>query len=501
MRHDQQVAADRPASLVETHISWVLLSGDRAYKILKPVRTDFLDHTDLDARQRACADEVASNARIAPDVYLGTGAMSFAGELLEPVIVMRRMPEERRLTALLPTDEAPGLVRDVARVVAAFHERVGPADEEMATAVASAAGLRRRWDDDLAGLRAVAGDLDVGAQVDAVEQLAHAYLDGREPLFAARIGAGLVREVHGDLLAEDIFCLADGPRILDCLAFDPALRTIDVLADVAFLVMDLHRLGHPELAVTFLRAYGEFSAEHHPGSLAHLYVAQRALVRAKVAAIRHRQDPAFGAEATQYLDLALDHLRRAEPRLVLVGGIPGSGKSTLAQRLSDEQGWMALSSDEIRRDLGLRRQDIGDDAYAPATVARVYDRMLVEAADLLGLGCSVVLDASWTDAHQRATARRVAATTSARLWELRCDAARDLCRERIRLRRPGSTESEATVDVVDVLADQADDWPEAVPVDTGGEDDRITETERHASVWMRPVPSRRVVLRRVETRP
>ncbi len=483
------MAPDRPASLVETHISWVLLSGDRAMKILKPIRTDFLDHSTLDDRRRACAEEVRCNARLAPDVYLGTGALSFAGEELEPVIVMRRMPDDRRLARLLDADDAGELVREVARAVAAFHARAEVADETTAHELASADALVRRWDDDIAGLRAAAGELEVEDRIIRIEDLAHTYLAGRGPLFEDRIARGLVRDGHGDLLAEDIFCLADGPRILDCLAFDPRLRTVDVLADVAFLVMDLQRLGHPDLAIAFLRAYCEFSDEHHPGSLAHLHVAQRALVRAKVAAIRHQQDdPTAGDDVHRYLDQALDHLRRAEPRLVLIGGIPGSGKSTLAERLSREQGWMILSSDETRRDLGLRRRDIGDDAYRPETVARVYDRMLDEAGQLLARGHPVVLDASWSSAAHRESARRVARDHGARLMELRCEATRAVCRSRIAARAPGESESEADPDIVDLLADRSDDWPEALAVDTTEPEERLVLAVTTAALWLRTVP-------------
>ena len=183
----------------------------------------------------------------------------------------------------------------------------------------------------------------------------------------------MVRDGHGDLLAEDIFCLDDGPRILDCLAFDDELRWGDVLGDVAFLVMDLERLGHPDLARSLLADHGEFSGEHHPGSLAHLYVAQRALVRAKVAALRTSQTGSGKGPTTPeveaLLGMAVGHLRRAEVRLALVGGLPGSGKSTLAGRMADELGWVVLSSDAVRRDAGLRYQDLHDpSAYDPATV-------------------------------------------------------------------------------------------------------------------------------------
>ncbi len=188
-----------------------------------------------------------------------------------------------------------------------------------------------------------------------------------------------------------------------------------------------------------------------------------------------------------HLDQALDHLRRAEPRLVLVGGIPGSGKSTLAERLSREQGWMILGSDETRRDLGLRRQDIGDDAYRPETVDRVYDRLLDEAGQLLARGYSVVIDASWTAATHRSSARRVAADHGARLIELRCETPRAVCRSRIAARRPGETESEADPDIVDLLADRADDWPQALPIDTTEPDERLGPAVTTAALWLRTV--------------
>lgn len=488
MEQDRALPPD-PAVLAETHISWVLLSGDHAFKVHKPVRTDFLDRRDRAQRRLACEEEVRVNARLAPDVYRGVGSISLDGEDLEPVVVMRRMPASRRLTALLDSDDGRGLVREVARTVAAFHGRAEVVTSEAAGVVATANALRRRWGEDLAGLREATSGLtgegdEVEAQLDEIERLADAYIAGRAPLFEERIAAGMVRDGHGDLLAEDIFCLDDGPRILDALAFDAELRTVDVLADVAFLVMDLQRLGHRDLAIAFLRDYCEFSGEHHPGSLAHLYVAQRALVRAKVAAIRQQQDPGAGDEALAFLDQTLDHLVRARVRLVLVGGLPGSGKSTLAGRLSDDHGWVVLSSDEIRRDLRLRKKDIGEDAYGPDAVAAVYRRLLVEAGRLLERGYSVILDASWTSAERREEARALARHHHGSVTELRCAVPLELSRQRIRARARGSTESEATVESVDVLAERVDDWPEALAVDT-------SETGSHPSgslptpMWLR----------------
>jgi aminoglycoside phosphotransferase family enzyme/predicted kinase len=452
---------------IETHISWVLLAGERAYKIPKPVVTDVVDQGTVERRHAGCARELELNARLAADVYLGVGTIELDGEVLDPVLVMRRMPDDRRLSRLLDGETAGPDLRAVARALAAFHGSASVLQDDQARAVASQDALARRWDADIAGLRAV-GDPSMADRIDLVHRLALDYVTGRGVLLDERIHDGMIVDGHGDLLADDIFCLDDGPRILDCLAFSDELRCGDVLADVGFLVMDLHRSGHADLGRQFLRWYCEFSGEHHPGSLAHLYVAHRALVRAKVAALRSAQQGrrTAGVEASRLLDLALDHLERATVRVVLVGGLPGSGKSTVAGRFADEFGWAVLSSDEVRRDLGLRTVDIGAEAaYDPATVAAVYDRMRHRAEELVRRGTSVVLDATWSSASERDLLRNAVRGSRSRLVELRCDAPMALCRERVG-RRTDPSHSEATVPVVDLLAERFDTWPEALEVDT-----------------------------------
>ncbi len=287
----------------ETHCAVVLLLGDRAYKVKKPVDLGFLDFRDVAERERTCRREVELNRRLAPDVYLGVGHFSGPGDGPgEPVVVMRRMPEDRRLSALLrarqPVDDA---LRQVARLLADFHAGT-PTDPEIAREGEEPA-LRRRW---IANLRET--DRFVGRLVDEtahaeVESLATRYLDGRGPLLAARAAAGLVRDGHGDLVADDIFCLPDGPRVLDCLEFDDRLRYVDVLDDVAFLAMDLERLAAPEAAEHFQYWYAEFAGRPRVVSLEHHYTAYRAFVRAKVACLQADQGvtaavPARGGSPT-----------------------------------------------------------------------------------------------------------------------------------------------------------------------------------------------------------
>jgi aminoglycoside phosphotransferase family enzyme/predicted kinase len=463
-----------PAAVAETHSAVVFFVGDRAYKLKKPVDLGFLDFRSREQREAICHREVELNRRLAPDVYLGVADVHGPdGVVCEHFVVMRRMPEERRLATMVAAGaDASDQIDQVARVIAAFHARAALVDDPVS--VASAPAVRRLWDANTATLRRFTGSVIDADLVDEVERLAHRYLDGRGPLFEQRIAEGRVRDGHGDLLAGDIFCLDDGPRVLDCLEFDDRLRFGDVLLDAAFLAMDLERLGRRDLADRFLAGWHEHTNETHPRSLADHYIAYRAQVRATVSAVRCGQGVDEAALAQAQLALCHRHLSRGRVRLVLVGGLPGTGKSTLALGLADANGWCTLRADEIRKELaGLApRQrgatDFGQGLYQPEHTRRTYTVMLERAQRLLAEGESVVLDASFTDATWRDAARRLASATASDLLELRCQLDR---REAVgRLRQRAATDSDvsdATPEVADAMARMADPWPEAVVVDTG----------------------------------
>lgn len=456
----------------ETHSAFVVFVGDRAYKVKKPVDLGFLDFTTPARRREACERELRLNRRIAPDVYDGLLSVhDESGAEVDTVLVMRRLPDDRRLATLVSDGTVPpACVDDVAHVVAAFHAGCGasPAKAHWATAAA----VRSNWDDSVEALARFAGRLVDPGTADRVRDLAHRYLDGRDPLFGQRIEDGHVRDGHGDLLADDIFCLADGPRIIDCLDFDDRYRYADVLADVAFLVMDLERLGAPELATRFLARYRELTAETWPASLADHYVAYRAHVRAKVACLRAEQAagtaPGDAPDATHLLELARSHLERARVRLVLVGGPPGTGKSTLARALGDETGWALLRSDEVRDELFARDGPaaLGEGRYRPDRVKRVYGALLDRARRALSHGVSVIADASWSDPHQRARAAAVADETSSDLTALRCQTRLEVALERVRDRAGGDDPSEAGPEVVRALTARFPSWPDAILVST-----------------------------------
>ena len=473
------------AAVAETHISTVFFSASRAYKLLKPLATSFLDHTSVEARLAAVDDELALNRRLAPDVYLGTADVVENDELVDRMLVMRRLPADRRLSTLAGRADLPTCVEGVARRVAVFHAAETPIDGAEAREIAGRDVVRRNWNDNLAEVAPLVGPVVPTADAARVRELADRYLEHRNVLFEERIAGGFVRDGHGDLTADDIFCLDDGPRILDCLAFDRRLRIADVLADIAFLAMDLDRLDGPQTANELIDHYCRLTNEHHPPSLANHYVAYRASVRAKVAAIRHGQgDPGASDLLATYHDLCLRNLEQADVRLVLVGGTPATGKSTLSRALAGPLGAMVLSSDELRKDLaGLdhRQRDLsppGEGIYTEAMSDRVYRELLDRSTALLDRGHSVILDASWNRAEHRRAAEAVADTHGATLIALNCVVDPAVGRRRIEQRFTDDDDSsDARPAVLDALRARHEPWPAATTVDTGDElDETIGRT-------------------------
>jgi len=467
--------ADQPCEVLETHVSTLFLVGDRAYKLKHRIQTPFLDYSTREARLAACEAEVALNRRLAPDVYLGVSTVLDPDGLpCDHLVVMKRMPPERRLARLASTNRLKSShITAIARQLAGFHSSAlrSPTIDEAGTP----AHLNRLWSSNLEELSRFAGRLFDQHDLDALDADAAAYVRGRHPLLADRIERRAIVDGHGDLLADDIWCLEDGPRICDCLEFDSMLRAGDVVADVAFLAMDLERLAGQQWADALFQNYRRFSAEDHPRSLEDYYVAYRALVRAKVSCLLLEQHRVEGARAAiDYLDQARRHLSAARVSVVLVGGLPGTGKSTVANRLGDRFGWVVLRSDEVRKELSgvsaltSARSPVGtglyDDGHNEATYCALRDR----AQSLMAMGESVVLDATWANARHRAELNELATRCDARLVELRCEVEPQVAARRMRDRRPGTDASDADQAVLDYLASTYEPWPSAAVVDCSG---------------------------------
>ena len=472
------------AEVHETHTGLVVLVGHKAYKTKKPIETDFLDNSTPELRAEACRREVELNRRLAPDTYLGIGKFADpGGGPAEPVVIMKRHPDICRLATRVkhgqPVDAA---LADIADVLARFHDQAQRGRAIDAQGKVGSVGAR--WQDNLLELERFEGDVLEPESIRHVESLAWKYLTGRAVLFTQRILDRRIIDGHGDLLADDIFCLPTGPQLLDCLEFNDHLRYVDCIDDAAFLAMDLEVLGRKDLAEYFLDCYRRSSGDDAPTSLTDFYIAYRAVVRAKVDCIRFSQGNIDAAsDAPRHISLAIEHLAAGAVRLGLIGGGPGTGKTTLAHSVAERVNAEVISTDDLRRELQESNAISGEagilDAglYAPENVSTVYREVIRRADLLLTHGRSVILDATWRDPRHRDLARELANETHSALLELVCTAPVQAATDRVRRRPPGS--SEATPDMVPALAATNGAWPNAHRIDTSlGLDASLNEAEK-----------------------
>lgn len=470
----QALASANPRSelrLIETHISSVLLAGDAAYKLKKPVNLGFLDFTTLAARKRFCELELTLNRRTAPQLYLEvvpiTGsaaapALAGAGQALDYAVKMRRFDTEESFDRLLARGalDAP-LVDALADRVAVFHAAIdvappssafGTPEMILADALDNFAHIER-----------------LGAPPASAEALARlrrwteAEGDGLRATFARRRAQGFVRECHGDLHLGNVARIDGAPVPFDCIEFNEDFRWIDVMSEIAFAVMDFVDRGAPALGWRFLNRVLESSGDYAGVAVLRFYLVYRAMVRAKVALIRARQlDPSDAQRtAAAHGDVAhhlADAAGFAAPRaraLVLTGGVSASGKTTLAQSLLEELGAVRLRSDVERKRLhGLAAAARSGSAleaglYAPQATRATYARLAALADTLLRTGFPVIVDATFLRAADRAAFLALARAADARGTLLWCDAPIDVLSERIRARTAaGGDASEATLEVL-----------------------------------------------------
>lgn len=468
---DATLPASAAVEVRETHTGVVVLIGDRAYKTKKPVVTDFLDFSTPAKREEGCVREVSLNSRIAPESYLGVGHfIDPSGGAPEPVIVMRRYSDAYRLASMVRRGEP---VQDhldaIAVTVARFH--AGADRSRTIDASAKVAEIRDRWTENLTELRRFVRSADAVECVEDVQRLAEQFIDGRSVLFGERIASRRIVDGHGDLLADDIFCLPDGPVLLDCLEFDDELRYVDCIDDIGFLAMDLAYLDRADLSEHLLETYVHLTDDPAPLGLRNFYLAYRAVVRAKVDYIRASQGQQQSrVNALRHLALARDYLRAGTVRLILVGGGPGTGKTTLARALAERIHAEVISTDDVR--LERRRADEMEGAaatynegrYSPDKVDDVYAVMLHRAALLLAEGRTVILDGTWRDAQHRQLARTMASREHCPTVEFECTLPLEEAQARILARR--ATTSEATPQIAAAIAHEPHDWGSAHPIDT-----------------------------------
>ena len=454
--------------LIETHISWVFLTGPYAYKVKKPVDFGFLDFSTLTRRKHFCLEELRLNRRTAAGLYLGVlpltedprGGLHLGcrGRVLDYALRMRQFDPHALFQRLL----AQGLVDEddileLAATLADFHQRIERADP--ASPFGSPAAVWQPVTENFAALRRHLPAGEQQAHLDTLEQHTLAVYESLHPWFEQRRREGFVRECHGDLHLGNIARIDGRPVLFDAIEFSEELRWIDVISDLAFLLMDLCDQQRHDFANRLLNRYLELTGDYHGLGGLRFYQSYRAMVRAKVAALRMTQQG--GEERWQsrqtvcdYLALAGRCLQGAQPLIILTHGLSGSGKSWLATRLAPHLGAIHIRSDVERKRLHrlppeADSQQAGMFIYDQASSEQTYRRLAELTEQIIGYAYPVIVDATFLQRSQRQRFHTLAQTLGVRLIILHCQAEYSLLEQRIRQRQQtGQDASEAGLTVL-----------------------------------------------------
>ena len=456
--------------IIETHISWVILTGDYAYKIKKPVNLGFLDFTLLESRRHFCEEELRLNRRLAPDLYLETVTITGepdrpriggAGPVLEYAVKMRQFPQPALLDAALARGDAGGKTIDaLARRIAIFHAAgrcaaMTPGADAAASALAPAL-------DNFAQMLPL---LDAPDDIALLGRLREWTLrESKRParLLGQRLAAGRIRECHGDLHLGNIALLDGEPVPFDCIEFNPALRWMDVISEIAFLTMDLEAHGRRDLAYRFLNAYLDHCGDYDGAALLPFHLVYRAIVRAKTQLMRSTQRDASPdqrdraqAACAHYLALANSYTHAQRGAVIITHGLAGSGKTTLTQPLIAALGAIRVRSDVERKRLhglsALARTGDALDAgiYATDATLRTYDRLARYAHTIAGAGFPAIIDATFLKREQRTAFHALARGLDVPFAIVNVTAPHDVLQTRVEARAaPGDNASDATLDVL-----------------------------------------------------
>jgi len=482
--------------LLQTHISYVFLTGRYAYKIKKPINLGFLDFSTLEKRRHYCEEELRLNLRLAPELYLEampiTGSpthpvLGNAGVAIEYAVKMAEFPQQARLDHVLAQGELTTEQIDaLAEQIAAFHSSIVVAGTDSVFGTPA-----RVLQPALENFEQIHPLLKDPADLDALEVLRewtqHEYA-ALEPTFAQRKKDGFVRECHGDLHLANIALVNGAVTIFDCIEFNENLRWIDVLSEIAFLVMDLMDRNQHEFAYRALNTYLVHMGDYSGLAVLRFYLTYRAMVRAKVTAIRlhqagmeHNERAAIYKDYRSYIRLAQSLTAPPHPALLITHGLSGSGKSTLSQPILERIGAIRIRSDvERKRLFGLSAESrsqsgVASGLYAPDATRLTYQHLAKLAQAIVAAGFTVLVDATFLQRSQRSLFQELAQTLGVPFAILDFQASTATLRQRIVQRQHAAQDaSEADLAVLEhQFATQQplapDELPRTIPFTTGAE--------------------------------
>ena len=480
--------------VIETHISWIFLTGEYAYKLKKPVNLGFLDFSTLERRRHYCFEELRLNRRLCPELYLevlpvicqdAVCRIGGDGMVADYVIKMIQFDRKFELDRLLRKNELTfRQIDEAATLIASFHSSAPRADP--ASMFGTPELILKPMLENLDLTEAVARSIEERSDIETMRRWTIAEHRRLSGVIRERKALGMVRECHGDLHTGNMLIRNGRVMIFDCIEFSHALSIIDITSDTAFLFMDLEHSGRKELAWHFLNAWLSRSGDYAGLRVLRFYGAYRAMVRAKVTSIRLAQESGESekketlAEHHAYLKLALAYTRPQPPILIITHGVSGSGKSRHSSKLADTGGFIHIRSDiERKRLFGIegidRSTSRGIDIYTPAATQKTYDTMLEAASTVLSSGFSVIVDATFTDRKQRLPFIHLADSMNCRCRILCFHASPEVLRQRVEARhKEGGDPSEADLKVLagqlhDDMPPYGDEKALCIDIDSEGE--------------------------------
>ena len=480
--------------VIETHISWVLLTGPYAYKIKKPVNLGFLDFSTLDKRRHYCEEELRLNQRLAPEIYLAvipiTGsaaapALGGHGPVIDYAVKMREFPQDAQLDRVLAQGELTAAqIIALAREIAQFHDRAA-----VAAADSPFGGAEEVWQPAGENFAQIRPHLDAEEDRSLLETLRGWSLQTHARLadeWQQRKRGGFIRECHGDMHLGNMAWVDGKVLIFDCIEFNEHLRWIDVMSETAFVTMDLYDRGRPGLAHRLLNDYLQHSGDYAGLRVLRFYEVYRALVRAKVACLRLAQSGLSEDERNgirrhyrQYLRLAERYTHSVPTPLIITHGLSGSGKTTISDALLESSGAIRIRSDvERKRLFGLAPEarsgsGIASGLYDLDATVRTYERLAALARTVITAGFPVIIDAAFLKERQREQFHRLADELRVPFVIFHCSASPEQLRVRLQHRKALARDaSEATLQVLEhQLATQeplrADEATRIFTIDTG----------------------------------
>jgi aminoglycoside phosphotransferase family enzyme/predicted kinase len=465
--HDHPSAG---VTVIETHISFVLLTGPLAYKVKKAVDLGFVDYSSLARRKFFCEEELRLNRRLAPELYLGVVPVSGSADRpllddgsspIEYAVKMLEFPQDRLLDGLIGNGLLTAAHIDrLSAVVAKFHASLPAAGPD--SRYGTFESVRDPVLQNFEQLRAMAADGDIADGVADLERWSEQALMGLRPVILARRERGFIRECHGDLHLGNMLLSDDQVHVFDGIEFNAELRWIDVVSEIAFLVMDLSERGRPDFGWRFLNDYLEITGDYQGVRLLAFYLVYRAVVRAKVARLRSRQQEVAETDRLAALSSSHAYLRYARSMiaeragaLIIMHGLSGSGKSHVARRLCEEIGAIRLRSDVERKRLhGLASLEPSDSTlagglYDSAATHRTYNHLARLARGMAEARLAVVVDAAHLLQWQRDLFSVLANECGIPFLIIACHAPDQVLRRRIQSRQQqGRDASEASLDVL-----------------------------------------------------